>query len=288
MTRSQQWAVFAGGTITAGFEFRTQSVHNVGIRQRHLSLTQQSTPLNLVDSQQLLILMYHHVAPAPANTRLRGLYTTPRQFDGHLRWLKTQPVEFTTFARLSAGQTSDFRTKIVITFDDGLHDNYTAALPILQKYDVPAVIYPIMGELGRRAVTWPEAKDQTPADIISEREIREMADRGIEFGSHLMDHTHLTRHDHEEQMRQLTESKNALEQILSADALSVAYPYGDVDEAAVARAKQAGYQFGLTTIEGSNTRDSDPMQLKRLPVKGTRLYHPLKFRRLLRKHLENE
>ena len=82
-------------------------------------------------------------------------------------------------------------------------------------------------------------------------------------------------------------SRRVLEEILSAIVLSVAYPFGDVDDAAAARAEQAGYQLGLTTIEGSNTRESDPMQLKRLPVKGTRLYHPLKFRRMLRKYLES-
>ena len=231
--------------------------------------------------------MYHHVASAPANTRLRGLYTTPRQFDGHLRWLKKRAVEFTTFSRLAAEPPSAARTKIIVTFDDGLRDNYTAALPILQEHDVPAVIYPIMDELGKRSVTWPEAKDQTPADIMSTSEIRQMAKCGIEFGSHLMNHTHLTRLNHEEQMRQLSDSRRVLEEILSAIVLSVAYPFGDVDDAAAARAEQAGYQLGLTTIEGSNTRESDPMQLKRLPVKGTRPYHPLKFRRMLRKYLES-
>jgi peptidoglycan/xylan/chitin deacetylase (PgdA/CDA1 family) len=147
------------------------------------------------------------------------------------------------------------------------------------------VIYPVMNELGCRGVVWPEAKDQTPADLISEEEIREMQRDGIEFGSHLLEHTHLTTHSVDEQNRQLVESRNALQNILADEVLSVAYPYGDVDESAAERAAEAGYRFGMTTVEGTNTRDSNPMLLSRVPAKGSKFYHPLRFRREMRRHL---
>ena len=98
--------------------------------------------LKLAEGQRLLILMYHHIAKPPANVRLRGLYTTPQQFDGHLRWLKKQPLEFTTFEQLEKGAASDCSRLLMVTLDDGLHDNYTDALPILQRHGVPAVVYP--------------------------------------------------------------------------------------------------------------------------------------------------
>jgi peptidoglycan/xylan/chitin deacetylase (PgdA/CDA1 family) len=241
--------------------------------------------LELAQGQRLLILMYHHVAVPPANVRLRGLYTTPRQFDGHLRWLKKQPVEFTTFEQLRSGAHSSCSRLVMLTFDDGLHDNFTEALPVLRRHDVPAVVYPIVNELGGRGVVWPEAIDQTPVDLISENEIREMQRDGIEFGSHLLEHTHLTTHPVDEQNRQLVESRDALQKILAAEVLSVAYPYGDVDDGIAERAAKAGYCFGMTTVAGTNTRDSNPMLLNRVPAKGSKFYHPFKFRRKVRRLL---
>ena len=264
------------------FEFLLQPGHNVsGFLDESLRVSK----LELAEGQRLLILMYHHIAVPPAKVRLRGLYTTPRQFDGHLRWLKKQPVKFTTFGQLIKGAQGSCSRLVMLTFDDGLHDNYTEALPILRRHDVPAVVYPVMNELGCRGVVWPEAKDQTPADLINEKEIREMRLGGIEFGSHLLEHTHLTTHSVDEQKRQLVESKDALQKILEEDVLSVAYPYGDVDAAAAGRALEAGYRFGMTTVAGTNTRDSNPMLLKRIPAKGSKIYHPLKFRREVRRHL---
>lgn len=241
--------------------------------------------LGLVEGQRLLILMYHHIAVPPAGARLRGLYTTPRQFDGHLRWLKKQPLEFTTFGRLLEGKQGSCPRLLVLTFDDGLHDNYTDALPILRQHGVSAVVYPVMHDLGRRGVRWPEAKDQTPADIINEKEIREMRKHGIEFGSHLLEHTHLTSHGPDEQNRQLVESKKALQVILQEEVLSIAYPYGDVDQNAARRASVAGYHFGMTTTAGTNNAESDPMLLKRVPANGSKIYHPFRFRREVRRHL---
>jgi len=244
-----------------------------------------SGKLSLAQGQRLLILMYRHIAVPPAGVRLRGLYTTPRQFDGHLSWLKKQGVAFTTFGELASGEQSSCSRLVMLTFDDGLYDNFTEALPILRRHDVPAVMYPVMNDLGRRGVVWSEATDQTPADLVSENEIREMQQHGIEFGSHLLEHTHLTTHSADEQKRQLVESKAALQSILAGDVLSVAYPYGDVDAAGAERAAAAGYRFGTTTVEGINDRDSNPMLLNRVPAKGSKIHHPFKFRRAVRRHL---
>ena len=274
-------------TINKPFEFRWFRVHNVAnSREERLFVTATRSAMNLAEGQRLLILMYHHIAAPPANARLRGLYTTPQQFDGHLRWLKKQPLEFTTFKQLKNGEQPQSKRLLILTFDDGLHDNYTEALPILRRHHVPAVVYPVMNDIGKRGVVWEEAKDQTPADLVNEDEIREMQESSVEFGSHLLDHTHLTRHSEESQNRQLTGSRSRLQEILSEEVLSIAYPYGDVDSKAAERAATAGYCFGLTTEEGTNTREADPMRLKRLPAKGSKLYHPSKFRRQVKRHLE--
>ena len=33
------------------------------------------------------------------------------------------------------------KKSVMLTFDDGYHDNYTKALPLLQKYNMKAVVF---------------------------------------------------------------------------------------------------------------------------------------------------
>ena len=49
--------------------------------------------------------------------------------------------------------------------------------------------------------------------------------------------------------------------------LSLAYPYGLVDERVRAAAETAGYLMAVTTRHGKNTGDDDPLSLKRIIVK---------------------
>ena len=233
----------------------------------------------------LIILMYHRIAEPPANVRIRGLYVTPRQFHRQIAWLRKHQVRFLTFTDLahctSQATHSGRGVDLIITFDDGHLDNYTHAYPILRHHGVPAVIYPVMGDLGKHGITWPESTDQHPVHMLSASQIREMSQNGIEFGSHLMHHTHLTGRPADEQLWELKTSKAKLEDITQKPAISVAYPYGDHDETVLCLARKAGYGYGVTTVPGIAHPAENPLALNRQAVKGSKFYHPLKFRRKL-------
>ncbi|TNF88132.1 MAG: polysaccharide deacetylase family protein [Gammaproteobacteria bacterium] len=225
-----------------------------------------------------LILMYHHIAPPPAGARIKGMYVTPGQFDWQLGWLKRRGYEFSTFADLDA--PSDGR-RIIITLDDGYLNNYTEAFPILQKHGARAVIYPIQADLGKSGVSWPGATEQTPADMMDPDQAREMAAAGIEFGSHLLHHKRLTEMTPEEQVLELEQSRALLEAMLDKPVLSIAYPYGAYDDSVIEVTRAAGYRYGVTTDPGTNPVATDPLRLNRFTAKGCKLYHPLKFRRMI-------
>lgn len=55
--------------------------------------------------------------------------------------------------RLHEGKPLPPRT-IVVTFDDGYYDNYALALPVLRRYDVPAVVYLVSDVLVRGQPLW--------------------------------------------------------------------------------------------------------------------------------------
>ena len=223
------------------------------------------------------------------------MYVTPKQFDWQIGWLKRRGYQFLTFTDLvaaaepdptdanptAAAAVSRAKRQVVITLDDGYENNYRQAFPILKKHGVRAVIYPIRNDLGRRDVSWPGATEQTPADMMTEAQLQEMAAAGIEFGSHLLHHQRLTEMSADQQRQELAQSKQDLEALQGAPVLSIAYPYGAYDEEVLERTRAAGYQFGVTTEPGVNSSATDPLRLNRYTAKGCKFYHPLKFRRMI-------
>jgi peptidoglycan/xylan/chitin deacetylase (PgdA/CDA1 family) len=85
--------------------------------------------------------------------------------------------------------------RAVLTFDDGYVDNLTAALPLLQKHNIPATLFVITGDVGKGNGTWDEAGESLPADLLSmgmcETQLR---DHGWEIASHAHEHVHLDRY----------------------------------------------------------------------------------------------
>lgn len=52
------------------------------------------------------------------------------------------------------GNTS--RPGCLLTFDDGWRDNYTTALPLLKKYNLPAIVFAVSGLIGTKRTFWVE------------------------------------------------------------------------------------------------------------------------------------
>lgn len=117
--------------------------------------------------------------------------------------------------------------------------------------------------------------------MMSAGQVKEMASAGVEFGSHLLNHTRLTDMTPTEQVEQLEQSRQGLEALIDAPVLSIAYPYGAYDDAVIERTRAAGYRYGVTTDPGTNPAGTDPLRLNRYTAKGCKLYHPLKFRRMI-------
>jgi peptidoglycan/xylan/chitin deacetylase (PgdA/CDA1 family) len=231
---------------------------------------------------ELTILLYHHMGKSPQSATIHGLYTTERQFDWQMRQLRRLGVRFLTCADL-VKQTypdSDPVHWVMVTFDDGSRSVFEQAFPILKKHKIPAVIYPIAGDVGKSRVVWEHSTDKSEHAMLTVQHIREMARFGIEFGSHFVHHVHATQLPEHELNYELGESKKILEAILDKEILSVAYPFGSYSTDVMQAAQKAGYRFGLSTRSGTNI-NRNPLELCRVPVKGTRWHHYWYFRQFL-------
>lgn len=93
-----------------------------------------------------------------------------------------------------------------------------------------------------------------------------LAAAGWEIGSHSRYHAILSQESAHLQRTDLRESRELLEQQLGTDVSLLSYPNGtrrDFDEITMGAAKEAGYEFAVTTVAGLNGRRSPPYMLRR-------------------------
>jgi peptidoglycan/xylan/chitin deacetylase (PgdA/CDA1 family) len=206
------------------------------------------------------ILMYHRIgvpsAGAPSMTR--RLTVHPADFARQMRWLKRNGYRTVTqrelfealFRRRRLG-----RKPIVITFDDGYSDVLHRASPVLARLGMHATAYVISGRTtngDRVFLTW--------------RQLHALERRGIEIGSHTVTHADLTSLSDREALRELVQSRRALERRLGHPVQWLAYPFGACDGRTERLVRQAGYVLAVTTQYGVVQPASRPLALRRLRV----------------------
>ncbi len=105
---------------------------------------------------------------------------------------------------------------------------------------------------------------------ISRDQILEMADGGIEFGSHTVTHPNLALASDEQLDLELRSSKAVLEQRLGRAVRTLAYPFGvpgTYDHRVMARARSAGYSLAVSYRQGVNWPESiEPFDLRRIAI----------------------
>lgn len=208
--------------------------------------TAAAPPVSVAPGQSALrvpILMYHYIRINPdANDRLGfALSVTPADFAAQMDWLAASGYHPITFRELNAylNGTAGLPGKpVILTFDDGYEDFFTAALPVLLSHDFKAVAYVVSGFVDQPG-------------YMTGAQIRKADRAGIEIGSHTVSHVDLTKQSAGALGFQVTASKQALEQLLGHPVLSFCYPSGKFNGAVVAAVQAAGYRDATTTQWGS-------------------------------------
>ena len=111
---------------------------------------------------------------------------------------------------------------------------------------------------------------EEPAPLLTWAHVREMLEsEWVSFGAHTIHHPDLAL-DSAEVQREVGACRTLLEQELGCPVLSFAYPFGSIGDKAPGAVKQAGYDWAVTTIPGSNTCRSDPHLLRRRKMDETK------------------
>jgi len=104
-----------------------------------------------------------------------------------------------------------------------------------------------------------------PADqMLSWDEVVEMNRHGIDFGSHTVSHPLLSYEDGATVERELSASKQALQEKLGKEVVALAYPNGDWNERVRQKVKHAGYRLAFTTERRWYSEKDDPLSIPRI------------------------
>jgi len=193
------------------------------------------------------ILMYHRIGAPPRKSRFKGQYTPEKMFARQMKYLFEHGYRTISLKDLisSAEQPTQAGDKrICINFDDGYESFYTHGFGVLQKYNFTAVVF-LVADCINKTCLW----DDDPEPILTTEQIKEMAEAGIDFGSHSFSHRSLTRLDVEELKKDVKQSKKVLEELLGKQIVSFSYPYGAFNET-IKRIVRQHYQIAFSTKEG--------------------------------------
>jgi peptidoglycan/xylan/chitin deacetylase (PgdA/CDA1 family) len=212
------------------------------------------------------ILMYH--ALSSALTRSFRQWTLPAQrFEAHLDYLAGQGYRPFTVAGLvgGPGPVAAEQRSIVLTFDDAFADFHTVALPLLQRYRLPATLYVPTAHVGGTS-GWMCAEGEGGRRILSWSQLREIAACGVEIGAHSHTHPSLDPLPPGDLVREVRICKDLLEDRLGQLVSTFAYPYGHYNRRVRDAVGAAGYDAACTMNSYAATAREHPLELPRLPV----------------------
>ena len=129
-----------------------------------------------LSKNNFLVLMYHRILPEEQVSDMiePGMYVSSQVFEMHLKYLKDNfevlPVSSLLTQNIKDLAQQKSRPIVYLTFDDGWHDFYKYAFPILKKYLLPAINFLPTGFINTTNWFWTDRL----AYLLSNRKITKL------------------------------------------------------------------------------------------------------------------
>lgn len=223
----------------------------------------KAIPFELNRSSVVSILGYHDFRDRGGDAML----INATKFREQMQAIKDSKIPVVPLADVLTwrkGQKNVPEECIVITMDDGWVGVYNYAFPVLKEMGFPFTVYLYKKyvNIGGRSMTWAQIQEMMGTGLCS-------------VGSHTVSHDSLRnkkgRDDAAYQlwlMGELKDSKDFLEQHLKVPVTSLAYPYGNYDQAILQTGHQIGYETQIT-VNGQKVTWETPLgELGRYIIHG--------------------
>jgi peptidoglycan/xylan/chitin deacetylase (PgdA/CDA1 family) len=215
--------------------------------------------------------MYHKVNDVPENPLTIPVSLFDEQMD-QLGQLGYQTVDLdAVLDHYVHGKPLPPRA-VLITFDDGYHDNLENAATVLRKYAYPAVLFVPIGYLDDRQPL-PHEERLAAQGILNRTvdwtELSALEREGIRIESHGISHRPLADLEVDEAAREIALSKLRLEERLGRPVRAFSYVKGSEAHYKLPHlwlVRQAGYDVAFTAVSGANSPTTDPLQLRRYNI----------------------
>lgn len=174
---------------------------------------------------------------------------SPADFELQMAWLSSHglAVSLEDVIEFVRGRRKLKDKSVLVTIDDGCLSTLEIALPILQKYRIPAVAFVTSSLIGVGELGLPER-------YMSWDELRACAKAGLTIGSHAYSHRSLGQMPIEDAREEARCSREQLEIELGQKIVSFAYPFGthgDFNTETDRALKEAGYQIAFNSQHGA-------------------------------------
>ena len=144
---------------------------------------------------------------------------------------------------------------VLITFDDTRLDQFTAALPELDKHGFKAAFFIMTVSLGKPG-------------YMSKEQVKQLADEGHTIGSHTYDHKNVKTYTVDDWVDQVQKPSKQLQTITGKPVEYFAYPFGLWDKEAIAKLKD--HDFKAVFQLSAKRDENDPLfSVRRIIVPGS-------------------
>ncbi len=222
-----------------------------------------------IEKMRIPILMYHSISSS-SNRRFRPFAVTPEAFAAQMAYLHQQG--YTTMTVTQAMQARSLGSAhwplrpVILTFDDGFADFWSAALPVLQQYALNATLYLTTGFIGATS-SWLRHEHETGRSMLTWEQIATLQTWGIECAAHTHSHPQLDMLPLARAREEIVHSKELLEDSLGQAVSSFAYPYGYSTARVRQMVQEAGYTSACAVRHALSSDADDAFALARLMVR---------------------
>lgn len=199
------------------------------------------------------IFVYHDVVKE--KTAEDFMQTTDEIFKKQITGLLDLGYQFISYEDLVAYNNGEKKLKnkvVLLTFDDGLAENYTTLFPIIKELNVPITINLIDAKVGNNGyMNWDQIKEMYASGLVS-------------FHTHGKFHLKASEVDTKTCVENVLSAHKNIEENLDKTILKVfTYPYGVYDEEKISTLEEEGFIQNLTDNKVNDSKTLDLSKLHR-------------------------
>jgi peptidoglycan/xylan/chitin deacetylase (PgdA/CDA1 family) len=187
-----------------------------------LGLLQPLLELQKQRSHRVPVLMYHGIREEKrSGSAYFETNTSPDVFAQQMAYLAAHGFRTISLDAALDPTRDKLQRAVVLTFDDGLADLYTTAMPVLARFGFTATVYIVSGFTEVAS----HSKHVNGEEYLTWRRIRELADCGVDIGSHTVNHPRLWTLPPEQVQTELVQSKCMIEAETGKEITHFSHPF---------------------------------------------------------------